>query len=127
MTKTYEGGCTCGRVRYVVNGEPLRGGVCHCTDCRQETGSVFMAYGDWPLDGFEAIGEREAFRGRQFCPSCGSRLFDVDEAKGYVEIRLGTLDKAPSGILIDEELWVKRREPWLEPIVGARQFEENRE
>ena len=67
------GGCSCGAVRYVVTGEPTLTGICHCTLCRKETGSVFMAYADWPRDAFEATGEVRTFDGRSFCPNCGSR------------------------------------------------------
>ena len=42
-----QGGCACGRVRYTVAGEPLRVGLCHCTSCRQESGSAFTAYAVW--------------------------------------------------------------------------------
>ena len=48
-----EGGCACGAVRYRVRGKPTRVGICHCTDCRQETGSVFMAFAVYPSGQFE--------------------------------------------------------------------------
>ena len=42
------GGCRCGKVRYTVSGEPLRTGLCHCTSCRKESGSLYTAYAVWP-------------------------------------------------------------------------------
>ena len=42
------GRCQCGEVRYEVDGEPLRVGLCHCTDCRQTSGSAFTMYAVWP-------------------------------------------------------------------------------
>ena len=118
------GGCLCGRVRISVRGEPMRVGLCHCTDCRQESGSAFTFYGVWPVSQFEYVGETSAFRGRCFCPDCGSRLFSVDDQEA--EIKLGIMSEAPTALVPGYELWIKRREPWLRPVEGAMQYEENR-
>lgn len=40
------GGCACGAVRYEVRGEPTVVGLCHCADCRRESGSAFLYYAD---------------------------------------------------------------------------------
>lgn len=120
---TRHGGCRCGMVRYSVEGEPSRIGICHCTDCRQESGSAFTFYAVWPAEAFSSSGETEAYEGRHFCPSCGSRLFSVDQE---AEIKLGTLQDAPTGLTPTYELWVKRREAWLPPLAGAEQFNEDR-
>lgn len=122
---TRQGSCRCGRVRFSVTGEPDRVGICHCTDCRQESGSAFTYLGVWPESGFETSGSTETFEGRQFCPSCGSRLYAVDE--GEAEIKLGALREAPVDISPTYELWVKRREPWLKAIPNADQFQQDRE
>lgn len=122
--KETTGACLCGQVRISVRGEPLRVGICHCTDCRQESGSAFTFYGIWPAQQFEYVGETAEFGGRHFCPRCGSRLFSIDPQEA--EIKLGLLPEAPTEFVPSYELWVKRRERWLKPIEGAEQFEENR-
>ena len=122
--RTLEGRCLCGQVRLTVRGEPKRTGICHCADCRQESGSAFTYYAVWPADQFEHEGETAGFSGRRFCPKCGSRLFSADDAEA--EIKLGCLDIAPTGFTPTYELWIKRREPWLRPVEGAEQFEEDR-
>ena len=121
---TLTGGCLCGRVSISVRGRPDRVGICHCTDCRQESGSAFTFYGVWPARQFEREGPTSEFKGRHFCPSCGSRLFSVDEHEA--EIKLGILSEAPTPLVPTYELWVKRREAWLRPIDGATQHRENR-
>ena len=73
------GGCLCGSVRYVVRGEPYKSGLCHCTDCRQITGSAFLAYADWLPKKFEVSGNVSTYRGRSFCSVCGSRLFSRND------------------------------------------------
>lgn len=118
------GKCLCGQVQISVRGEPLRVGICHCTDCRQESGSAFTFYGVWPARQFQHAGETSDFHGQHFCPRCGSRLFSVDEREA--EIKLGTLLDVPTPLVPGYELWIKRREPWLRPIEGAEQYEEDR-
>ena len=118
------GGCLCGAVRYVVRGEPTHVGRCHCADCRKESGSAFSVYGQWPPDAFELEGELATYDGRSFCPRCGSRIGNIGE--DGVEIRLGSLDDAPFELKPEAEIWIKRREPWLAPVDGASQHDENR-
>jgi hypothetical protein len=124
VMKLRSGTCLCGQVRISVRGEPLRVGICHCTDCRRESGSAFTFYAVWPADQFEHVGEAPEFHGRHFCPRCGSRLFSADDREA--EIKLGILSDAPSRLVPSYELWIKRREPWLRPIEGAEQYEEDR-
>ncbi|HEY8877761.1 MAG TPA: GFA family protein [Roseateles sp.] len=119
------GACLCGQVKLSVRGEPLRAGICHCTDCRQESGSAFTFFAVWPASQFERTGETAQFRGRHFCPRCGSRLFSVDDREA--EIKLGVLLQAPTPLVPTYELWTKRREPWLQPVPDAEQHEEDRQ
>ena len=118
-----QGGCSCGAVRFTLRGEPLVVGICHCTECRKATGAVAMAYADWPRDAFTTTGEVRTYRGRSFCPVCGSRLFHPAEGEDMVEILLGALDEAPGDLRPTREGWIIRREPWLAPVAGAGQFD----
>ncbi len=119
------GSCQCGAVRYSVNGAPLRVGLCHCSDCRKESGSAFVTFAIWPRHAFSHTGEVREFNGRGFCPECGSRLFNLDEDS--VEVRVGSLDMAPTDLEPTYEIWIKRRETWLVPVSEASQFEEDRD
>jgi hypothetical protein len=118
------GGCLCGAVRFTVTGEPLRVGICHCTDCRKTSGSAFTLFGVWTRAAYEGRGELATFNGRSFCPKCGSRVVHLrdDEA----EIMIGSLDNAPTDLAPSYELWVKRREDWLQHLPWADQFVEDR-
>ena len=118
------GSCLCGQVRVSLRGEPKRIGICHCTDCRQESGSAFTFFAIWPADAFEQSGETAAFSGRRFCPTCGSRVFSVDGEEA--EVKVGILTEAPSPLVPTYELWIKRRESWLRPVEGAEQYDEDR-
>ena len=120
----YSGQCLCGQVKVSARGEPVRVGICHCTNCRQESGSAFTFYAIWPAQQFEHAGETAEFNRQSFCARCGSHLFSADDREA--EIKLGVLSEAPTHLVPSYELWVKRREPWLRRVEGAVQYEENR-
>lgn len=124
MTKR-SGSCLCGQVKYEVKGEPIRVGICHCANCRRESGSAFTFYAIWARDDFAASGETTlAHNGQRFCTRCSSHMFAYDEDEA--EVQLGTLNDAPTKLVPTYELWVKRREPWLAPVPGAEQHWEDR-
>jgi hypothetical protein len=118
------GGCTCGAVRYEVRGPPNKVGLCHCADCRKETGSAFLYYADWLAGAFSFTGTVATYEGRSFCPTCGTRLFHLQD-DGAAEICLGSLDDAPVGLVPTREGWIKRREDWLTPLAHAHQARED--
>ncbi len=73
-------------------------------------------------------GDIASYDGRGFCPRCGSRLLNpIDPGDALIEIPLGTLDDVPFELKPEAEIWVKRREPWIPPIEGASQHDENRQ
>lgn len=120
----YSGGCLCGDVRIEVTGQPYRVGLCHCLDCRKHHGAVFFAAAMFAGDAVTIAGETREYRGRHFCPSCGSSLFNCfgDE----VEVHLGALD-APGQLTPTYECWTVRREAWLPEFAGTRMYERDRE
>ena len=117
------GGCLCGDVRIEAVGKPYRVGICHCLDCRKHTGSLFHASAIFPEDAVTITGETREFKGRSFCPRCGSSVFGRSEDE--VEVSLGVLD-APDQFMPTYELWTVRREAWLPPFPVARRYEGDR-
>lgn len=103
-------GCLCGRVRLRVTGAPHRTGVCHCLDCRKHSGALFAAAAIFPVDAVTVTGETRAFRGRHFCPECGSSVFGITDDE--IEVALGSFDH-PDQFRPNYELWTRRREAWL--------------
>ena len=120
----FTGGCRCGDVRFIASGRPYRVGICHCLDCRKHHGALFFAAAIFPEDAVTIEGETREYRGRHFCPRCGSSLFarSTDE----IEVHLGSLD-APDQLMPTYENWVMRRESWLPPFPFAKHFERDRE
>jgi hypothetical protein len=120
----FTGGCLCGDVRVVSTGAPHRVGLCHCLDCRKHHGALFYAAAIFPQDAVAITGETRDFRGRHFCPRCGSSVFA--RSGDEVEVHLGTLD-APDQLVPSYEVWTLRRESWLPPFPLAHRFERDRE
>ena len=124
MASERHGACLCGAVRYTVTGEPLRAGLCHCTDCRQTSGSAFSFFAIWPLAAFATTGSTSHYAGRHFCTVCGSRVFALNDSEA--EIMAGTLADAPSDQAPQYELWTPRREAWLDALPGVAQITSDR-
>ena len=120
----FTGGCLCGNVRIVATGRPYRVGICHCLDCRKHHGALFHASAIFPQDAVSVRGETRHFRGRHFCPRCGSSVFG--RSGDEIEVNLGALDH------IDQfrptyELWTIRREAWLPAFDVAHRHERDRD
>jgi hypothetical protein len=124
MEHRAKGGCLCGAVRIVAEGQPRRVGVCHCLDCRKHHGAVFYAAAIFPSDAVTVTGETRAWKGRHFCPVCGSSVFAVSDDE--TEVHLGTFD-APDAFVPSYEAWTIWRESWLPEFPGLARFEKNRE
>lgn len=120
----FSGGCLCGRVRVIASGRPDRVGLCHCLDCRKHHGALFHASAIFPAERVTIDGKTRAYRGRFFCPRCGSSVFSrtADE----VEVNLGALD-APDQLRPTYELWTLRREAWLPPFPIERRYQRDRD
>ncbi|NYT39757.1 GFA family protein [Sphingomonas sp. R-74633] len=122
--ETHSGGCLCGAVRIEAAGEPYRVGLCHCLDCRKHHGALFYAAAIFPEDAVTITGETRDYKGRCFCPVCGSSVFARygDE----IEVTLGSLD-TPDQFVPSYENWTVRRESWLPPFPLAHHYVRDRE
>ncbi|MDI3335301.1 GFA family protein [Defluviimonas aestuarii] len=118
------GGCQCGAVRIAARGEPLRVGICHCLDCRKHHGALFHASAIFPEAAVTVTGETRAYKGRHFCPTCGSSVYS--RSGDEMELHLGMFD-APDRFRPTYELWTIRREGWLPSFPTDRLFPRNRE
>lgn len=124
MNNGFTGGCLCGKVRLVALGRPYRVGLCHCLDCRKHHGALFHASAIFPQDVVSIEGETRHFKGRHFCPDCGSSVFS--RSGDEVEVSLGALDE-PDQFAPTYELWTIRRESWLPAFQLERHYERDRE
>ena len=96
-----EGGCYCGKVRYVAEGEPMRKGQCHCRECQFITGGAPNMFVVMPSAGFAYTkgapkqftrSDLETPVTREFCPDCGTHLATRPPGRPVIVVKVGTLD-----------------------------------
>jgi hypothetical protein len=96
-----EGGCYCGKVRYVAEGEPMRKGQCHCRECQFITGGAPNMFVVMPSAGFAYTkGAPKQFTRsdlenpvtREFCPDCGTHMATRPPGRPVIVVKVGTLD-----------------------------------
>jgi hypothetical protein len=97
-----EGGCYCGRVRYVANGDPMFRGQCHCRECQYVSGGHPNVVMGMPEAHFiYTKGTPKTFRrpdlekpvAREFCGECGTHLLTrAPGLPGAVLLKVGTFD-----------------------------------
>ncbi|GAA6191252.1 GFA family protein [Phaeobacter sp. NW0010-22] len=121
--ESFAGGCACGDVRLVATGQPDRVGLCHCLDCRKHHGALFYAAAVFPQGSVKITGNVQDYKGRCFCPRCGSSVFA--RSGDEIEVHLGTLD-APDHLIPSYESWALRREGWLPQFPDTEVYERDR-
>ena len=82
MEENVTGGCLCGAVRVEARGRPDRVALCHCLDCRKHHGALFYAAAIFPAAAVTVSGALRAYKGRCFCPACGSSAVSTPPASG---------------------------------------------
>jgi hypothetical protein len=96
-----EGGCYCGQVRYVAEGEPMLKAQCHCRECQYISGGSPNMFMLMPVGGFAyAKGMPKQFMRsdlegavtREFCAECGTHLITRRPGLSAVILKVGTLD-----------------------------------
>ena len=85
MTRKYTGRCACGAVTFEFDKDPEFIANCHCLDCKKASGGEVATFFSVPeedftlIDGvptaFHYVGDSGKGLDRNFCPTCGARLF----------------------------------------------------
>ncbi len=136
--------CACGRVRVVVEGDPVYVARCHCDFCQKRTGSAFQVVAGFSEEQVvESTGETKIFNGLEldgegikvpgqpdvgvanhFCPTCGTAVYwFIDAQKGMRMIAVGCFvdPDFPAPTL---DLFTTLRHHWVGDVPGAQTFEE---
>ena len=120
----YEGGCTCGAIRYRMESKPLFVHCCHCHWCQRETGTSYALNamieadrvtllngnpGKFPIPSNSGKGQ-DIWR----CPECHIAVWSNYSAAGdkINFIRVGTLDEAHR-FPPDIHIFTSSKQPWI--------------
>jgi hypothetical protein len=96
-----EGGCYCGQVRYVAEGEPMMKAQCHCRECQYISGGAANMFMVMPAAGFSytkgtpkqfSRSDLEGAVTREFCAECGTHLATLRPGLPAAILKVGTLD-----------------------------------
>lgn len=96
-----EGGCYCGNIRYLAEGEPMLKAQCHCRECQYISGGAPNMFMLMPVGGFSYTkGAPKQFTRsdldnavtRDFCAECGTHLVTRRPGLPAVILKIGTLD-----------------------------------
>ena len=114
--------CSCGSLRAICRGEPVRVSVCHCLDCKRRSGSAFAYNATFPEDQVETSGTSNSFTrssdegywGRfNFCPSCGSTVcYEIERRPSMITVPVGAFAD-PAFPEPTVSVYGERRHPWL--------------
>ena len=91
--------CSCGQLKVLATGEPIRVSICHCLACQRRTGSVFGVQARFTARSVEVQGASTEFvrvgdSGTKltyhFCPACGATVYyTLDSDASVVAIPVG--------------------------------------
>jgi hypothetical protein len=121
-TTNWTGGCLCGAVRYECEGDPASVGLCECTRCQNNSGSIGLIGVVWPKEKVTIKGELSVYEARihdnlglwrYFCPTCGSSVsITLDRYPAIRSMMGGTLDDK-SRIKPTFAVWHSEGQPWV--------------
>ena len=126
-----EGGCYCGNVRYVAEGDPMMQAQCHCRECQYITGGSANVFIAMPAAGHSYTkGAPKQFTRsdierpvtREFCPECGTHLATRPQGFPAVIVKVGTLDD-PSVFAPGLAIYTVDKQPFHQIAAGLATFE----
>jgi hypothetical protein len=134
-SKTLQGGCGCGAVRYRLNDQPFIVHNCHCHLCQRQTGTGSAVNAFIETDRLELLSGELAERefstgsgGTQVvvrCAECGTPVWSFYPRLGrkVAAVRVGSLDD-PNATPPDVAIYVADKPDWAPLPEGIPAFEE---
>lgn len=125
--------CSCGQLKAICDGEPVRVSLCHCLNCQRRSGSIFAVQARWPADRvtlegtsheYVIVGDEGGRATFHFCPTCSATVYYRSEA-------MPDMIMTPVGAFADPTfpppqvtVYSSRRHPWaIMPNLEAEELE----
>jgi hypothetical protein len=116
----FEGGCSCGAVRYEVRAALTDCGYCHCRMCQMASGAPVLVFATAPFDAYAitrgAPRKRRSsgFGERWHCAECGTPLaMRVDYEPDSIDVAVITLDD-PALVAPQFHIWTESAVDWVQ-------------
>lgn len=104
-----KGSCLCQGVTFEVTGEAQGPSICHCSQCRKQSGHVWASASaqeaSIAIEGEVCWFAASNTAKRGFCPICGSFLFWKAYDEGTMSFSLGAID-GPTGVTLAKHIFV---------------------
>jgi hypothetical protein len=99
----FTGSCSCGDLKYEVDGDIKSIVNCHCNICRKMNGSAFSTYVAVSDDNFSILSgnlkthQITEHARKNFCEKCGTPIYNSNpKYAGLKILHLGSLDESPA-------------------------------
>ena len=120
------GSCLCGDVRFVVHGTPKGASMCHCPQCRKQSGGIWSS-AFVPETELEISGDVQWYAAsdtakRGSCPGCASFLFWKANDEDTISFALGAID-GPTGVTLEKHIFVAGKGDYYEIADGVVQHD----
>ncbi|MGX9352872.1 GFA family protein [Shimia sp. W99] len=121
-----KGSCLCGDVRFVVRGTPEGASMCHCAQCRKQSGGIWSSAHVRDTD-LEIIGDVQWYAAsdvakRGSCPRCASFLFWKAHDEDTISFALGAID-GPTGVRLEKHIFVAGKGDYYDIADGVVQHD----
>ena len=126
-----KGSCSCGKLQYEADCEPMPYVHCHCETCRKTHGSAFSSVMGVPKSLFKWVAGKENIRSfesskdkfRKFCNNCGSHIIAERKNSEIILLRMGCLD-TPFEHEAVKHIWRSDGAEWYNPKVVIDEMDE---
>lgn len=115
------GRCFCGAIKYRIEADVLKSGICHCHACQQLTGGAAWPFIVVPQDSLIIQGVTKEFTrfgasGKpvhvSFCGTCGSTLFGRPEIWPHIRIVGASSLDDQTHFSPDMHVWTENAPKW---------------
>ncbi|BDA50659.1 hypothetical protein COCOBI_16-3350 [Coccomyxa sp. Obi] len=116
-----DGGCLCGDVRYVIDGEPSTEEspcLCHCRICQRSSGAPLVAWATFRQEDVKFVqGEPKTYQSsatgvRRFCGRCGTQLLFQTVGTPVLDITIASLDM-PDVLQPEAHIWTESKRSYM--------------